>query len=135
MARIRSIHPGFWTDETLAALSDAAALFFIGLLNEADDRGVFEWKPLTLRMRLRPTKDGGVEELLAELAAHNVICRYEIDGRHYGAVRNFCRYQKPKFPKAVHPVTGAIGLFLGATRPIPEGGGDDGGLFPSPVNG
>ena len=101
MARIRSIHPGFWTDETFAALSDAAALFYVGLLNEADDNGLFEWKPLTLRMRLRPTKDGDVDTLLAELAGRDVIRRYETAGRPYGAVRNFCRYQKPKFPKAI----------------------------------
>jgi hypothetical protein len=129
MARIRSIHPGFWTDETLASLSDAAALFYIGLLNEADDNGVFEWKPLTLRMRLRPTKDGSVEALLAELAGQNVICRYELDGRQYGAVRNFCRYQKPKFPRAVHPVSEAIAAYVGSRRAIPERSGDDGGLF------
>jgi hypothetical protein len=133
MARIRSIHPGFWTDETLAALSDAAALFYIGLLNEADDSGIFEWKPLTLRMRLRPTKDGSVETLLAELADRNVICRYEIDGRHYGAVRNFCRYQKPKFPKAVHPMTDAVRRFVRSPEAAPGIGGDDHGLFPPPA--
>jgi hypothetical protein len=116
MSRIRSIHPGFWTDEALVSLSDGAALFYIGLLNESDDNGVFEWKPVTLRMRLRPTKDGAVDALLAELVRANAIRRYEHEGRQYGAVRNFRKYQRPKKPKAVHPTTPEVETYLGSTR-------------------
>lgn len=117
MSRIRSIHPGFWTDERFAALSEAAALFYIGLLNEADDQGVFEWKPVTLRMRLRPTKDGSVDPLLDELEGADVICKYEIGLRHYGAIRNFRRYQRPKFPKITHPSTSDIVNYVGSNKP------------------
>jgi hypothetical protein len=49
MSRIRSIHPGFFADETFVMLSPLARLFWIGLLTEADDQGIFEWKPVTLK--------------------------------------------------------------------------------------
>ena len=54
MARIRSLHPGQWTDEAFVAVSPLARLLALGLRNEADDEGVFPWKPVTLRMRLLP---------------------------------------------------------------------------------
>jgi hypothetical protein len=112
MSRIRSIHPGLWTDETFAALSDAALNFYFGLLNEADDAGIFEWKPVQLRMRLRPSKDGSVDPLLEELEAADVIRRFPLGGRLYGAIRNFCKYQRPKFPKFVHPTTSDIANYV-----------------------
>lgn len=120
MARIRSVHPGLFTDEAFAGLSEAAQIFVIGLWTECDDQGVFEWKPLTLRMRLRPTKDGSVEPLLAELESANLIRRYELGGRQLGAVRNFARYQRPKKPNSVHPITDEIRTYVGSTRPSTE---------------
>jgi hypothetical protein len=96
MARIRSVHPGFFTDEAVMGLACEAQIFLIGLWTEADDQGVFEWKPVTLRARLRPSKDGCVEEILAELAAARCIRGFEHDGRQFGAIRNFCRYQRPR---------------------------------------
>ncbi|SNS36590.1 hypothetical protein SAMN05216374_0994 [Tardiphaga sp. OK246] len=103
MARIRSVFPGLFTDEAFAPLSDAAQIMLIGLWTEADDNGVFEWKPVGLRMRLRPSKDGSIEPMLAELAEANVIMAFEVSGKRYGAVRNFKKYQRPKSPKAIYP--------------------------------
>ena len=62
MARIRSVHPALFTDESFVSLSDSAQIFWVGLWCEADDQGVFEWKPLTLKMRTRPA--GSVKEAL-----------------------------------------------------------------------
>lgn len=120
MPRIRSVHPGLFTDEAFVALSDAAQVFLIGLWTEADDQGVFEWKPLTLRMRLRPTKDGDVEALLAELSAVNAIATYETDGRQYGAIRNFRKYQRPKSPKEMHPISDDFRNYVGLSPPNSE---------------
>jgi hypothetical protein len=104
MARIRSVHPGLFTDEAFVSLSDAAQIFYIGLWTEADDQGVFEWKPITLRMRLRPAKDGSVEALLVELEGANCIKSYDCEGRKYGVLRNFGRFQRPRKPKNTHPM-------------------------------
>jgi hypothetical protein len=104
MARIRSVFPGLFTDEAFAPLSDAAQITLIGIWTEADDNGVFEWKPVSLRMRLRPSKDGSIEPMLDELAAANVIMAFEAGGKRFGAVRNFKKYQRPKSPKAIFPL-------------------------------
>ncbi|GJD73116.1 hypothetical protein [Methylobacterium goesingense] len=103
MSRIRSIHPGLFTDEAFVSLSAPAQVLWIGLWCEADDQGVFEWKPLTLKMRLMPASTESVEPLLQELLDAGCICRFE-EGRPYGVVRNFVKHQRPKSPKVVHPL-------------------------------
>lgn len=104
MARIRSIHPGLFTDEAFASACPMARILLIGLWCEADDQGVFEWKPLTIKMRILPGDNADVPALLAELADANTIRKFEMDGRQYGAVRNFRRFQRPKKPVVVHPL-------------------------------
>jgi hypothetical protein len=102
MARIRSIHPGIWTDEDFAGLSMAARVLYFGILTEADDHGVFEWKPTGLKMRIFPADKISVEPLLNELISADKVSRVNIDGRDYGLVRNFCKYQRPKKPTYRH---------------------------------
>jgi len=130
MARIRSIHPGFFTDERLVSTSVEARLLFLGLGVEADDKGVFEWKPVTLKMRIFPADNMDIEALLSELEDAHVIQSYEIDGRKYGAIRNFRRHQRPKTPNDVHPITPEIGNYVGLPEPKPEKPTDDGKPFP-----
>lgn len=111
MSRIRSIHPGLWTDEEFVTLSAFARLLFMGLWNECDDKGVFEWKPLTLKMRLLPADNVDVAALLDEISDAGCIRRYEVDGKAFGAVRNFGKYQRPKKPNDIHPITAEIRQF------------------------
>jgi hypothetical protein len=104
MARIRSVHPGLWTDEAFVSVSPTARLLAIGIWNECDDQGAFEWKPLGLKMKLMPADNVDVASLLAELAGADIIGQYEVDGRKYGAVRNFGRWQRPKKPNSIYPM-------------------------------
>jgi hypothetical protein len=103
MARIRSIHPGIFTDEAFASLSMSARVLLFGIWTEADDHGVFEWKPVTLKMRVMPVDHVSIPDLLAECERADVIKRFS-SGKSYGLVRNFCRYQRPKKPKYSHPM-------------------------------
>lgn len=112
MSRIRSIHPGLFTDEAFVSLSDAAKIFFIGLWCEADDQGVFEWKPLTLKMRLMAGSTASAEPLLAELVAVDRIKRFEAGGKSYGAVRNFRKFQRPQKPKPVYPLPPELRVYV-----------------------
>ena len=98
MARIRSVHPGLFTDEAFMSCGFAARQLIVGLWCEARDDGVFEWKTLTLKARIFPVDNIDVEELLAELESHDIIRRFEAGGKSYGAVRNFRKYQRPKKP-------------------------------------
>lgn len=112
MPRIRSVHPGLFTDEAFAAVSMASRVLFIGLWCEADDLGVFEWKALTLKMRLFPGDTVDLPSMLSELAGRDMIRAFEHDGKQYGAIRNFGRYQRPKSPKVIHPHPAELSSFL-----------------------
>lgn len=105
MSRIRSTHPGLWTDEAFVTMSPHARLFFMGLWNECDDMGSFEWAPLKLKMRLAPADNVDGAALLAEIEASGCIMAYEAGGKRFGAVRNFCQYQRPKKPTSTYPQT------------------------------
>ncbi len=115
MARIRSVHPGLFTDEHFVACGAWARLLLIGIWTEADDQGVFEWKPIRLKMRLFPADDVDVADLLEELVVGDFLHFYEIEGREYGAVRNFRKFQRPKSPKAIHPLPPDFRNYVGLT--------------------
>lgn len=102
MARIRSVHPSIFTDESWVSCSPVARLLYIGLWTDADDQGLFEWKPLQLKMRLLPGDAADVASLLGELAAVDLIAPFEHGGRQFGAIKQFRKYQRPKKPNSIH---------------------------------
>jgi hypothetical protein len=85
-----------------------ARLLIMGIWNECDDMGSFAWSPLTLKMRILPADNANAAELLAEMVSAGIIMRYEVAGKAYGAVRNFCQFQRPKKPNSVHPQTDEV---------------------------
>lgn len=123
MARIRSVHPGQPKDEDFVELSPYARLLAIFLRNLADDRGAFEWKPKSIKMEVFPADNLDMEPLLAELVEHRQVCRYEAEGKAYGAIRNFRKWQRPEKPKYVHPFDDALLSYVGLspTPPILDG--------------
>lgn len=120
MPRIRSIHPPFFTDEDVVEVSIAARLLLIGMGTEADDKGVFEWKPRTLKMRLFPADMIDVAPLLEELAAVDLIRSYEANGKKWGCIRNFRKHQRPKSPNDLHPMPDDLRSYAGLPSPISE---------------
>lgn len=113
MARIRSVHPGLFTDEQYVALSMTARVLLPGIWTEADDHGVFEWKPLTLKMKIFPADNVDVGALLDELSNADVVKKFTVDGKDYGAVRNFCRWQRPKKPVYVFELPDEMKIYIG----------------------
>jgi len=124
MARIRSTHPGQWSDEDFVACSMAARLLAIAIRNEADDQGIFEWKPLSLKMKLFPADQVDMDDMLAELVEHKHVIKFDHDGESYGAVRNFRKYQRPKKPTAIYPLPNELRTYVGLTdngsEPVPH---------------
>lgn len=120
MARIRSIHPALFTDEAFAGLSMAARVLLLGLWTEADDQGVFDWKPITLKMRIMPVDNVDVPALLAELEQADVIRKFAQEGKTLGAIRNFCKFQKPKTPKYREIKYAEIRKYVASTYPASE---------------
>lgn len=101
MARIRSVHPSLFTDEAWVSCSPLARVFYIGLMTVADDQGLFEWKPLQLKMQVLPADAADVPALLAELIDVNLIAELTSAGKRLGAIRYFRRFQRPKKPNAI----------------------------------
>jgi hypothetical protein len=124
MSRIRSIHPGIFTDESFVAVSMTARVLVPGLWVEADDNGIFEWKPLTLKMKVFPADNVDLDALLAELLNADIIKRFTVDGKDYGAVRNFGRYQRPKKPSYKHPLPPELRTYVhskdDSSPPVPN---------------
>lgn len=115
MSRIRSIHPGLQSDEAYMSMSMTAKAGWPLLWTECDDHGVFEWKPIVLKARIFPADNVDFDALLTEYERLGQVRRFEAEGRQYGVVRNFCKYQKPKnpsyrFPFHVEQLSTFIGL-------------------------
>ncbi|MFT8367529.1 MAG: hypothetical protein ABF646_02130 [Acetobacter papayae] len=104
MARIRSVHPGLYTDEAFMTLSMTARVLIVGLWAHADDGGGFEWKPLVLKARIFPADNIDLGPVLTELEENDVIKKYDVSGKIYGAVRNFGKWQRPQKPKRFVPM-------------------------------
>lgn len=130
MARIRSIHPGLFTDADFVKMSDAAQIFYVGLLTEADDFGAFKWEPVELKMRIRGASLQPVEPLLEELVQAQRVVRYQHDGRYYGLIRNFTKYQSPKSPKAKYFIPPDYRKFAGSSNENGEKEPDEPTMFP-----
>lgn len=120
MSRIRSLHPGLFTDDRYMALSFPARELIKGIWCEADDQGVFEWRPLTLKARIMPADSVDVGELLDELVAGKFVTRFEYNERSFGAVRNFRQFQRPKKPNSVHILPDKLRTYVGLTADAEE---------------
>lgn len=104
MARIRSIHPGFFMDDDTVAISTEARLFLIGIWQIADDQGVFEWKLGEVRRQIFPDQEIDIESIQAELVARDWIRTFESGGKKYGACRNFRKFQNPSVKSYKYPL-------------------------------
>ena len=57
MARKRVVSPSFWTDEKIIQIPIQARLLFIGLLNHADDDGIFQESYLSIKVTVFPADE------------------------------------------------------------------------------
>jgi hypothetical protein len=125
VSRIRSIHPGLGTDDAYMGLSHVAARILPLLWCECDDQGVFEWKPRTLKAKLLPAHSDDMVEVLKELEEGGFLVHFEAEKKHYGAVRNFRRFQRPKFPKVVYPMPEGFRRYVGLDDAYTVAAADD----------
>ena len=116
MARKRQIDPEICVDEDMGALSRDARLFYILSWTHAEDTGVLELKPRTLKMKIFPYDNdidiiGLIEELLN---AGRYILYKDNEETHYLFIKSFHRHQiiqhpsKPKLPFPPEPYRSSI---------------------------
>ena len=104
MARIRSIHPGQWTDDKFLSCSPLCRLLVLALRNESDDNGIFKWNLVEIKIRCLPLDNVDVQELLDEAIQYNQLRKFEANDSTYGIIRNFQDWQRPKSPTFIYPV-------------------------------
>lgn len=95
MARIRSIKPGFFTDDELAEVEPLGRLLFVGLWCLADREGRLEDRPRRIRAEVLPYDDCDIDALLSELDRRGFITRYAAGDQRLIQVTNFARHQAP----------------------------------------
>ncbi len=97
MARIRTVKPEFWQHPKVTRVSRDARLFFLGLLNEADDVGRLRYSPKRLAGVLFPEDDdvraSKIERWTGELENERLVARYEVDGAELLVVCGFTEHQ------------------------------------------
>jgi hypothetical protein len=96
MARIRTIKPEFWRDESLASVSSDACLLAIGLLNHCDDEGFFNANPKLVESDIFPLRElsNTTIVLIQELCSIGYITLYQgTDNKTYGHIVNFEKHQ------------------------------------------
>ena len=136
MARLRTIKPDFWDDETLAHTSRDARLLFIGLWNFSDDFGVVRGQPAWLKSKILPYEDiqsTEILEWLKELEAPpgRWIVPFMANGETFYWIRSFLKHQRIDKPSKLSrnpepPATILDGLAEPSPsipRALPEGSG------------
>jgi hypothetical protein len=117
MARIRSVHPGLFIDDAFMELSMAARVLLIGIWVQCDDHGIFEWRPKSLKAAILPGDDKiAMADLLDELTTERCIQMFVVEGKKYGAVRNFCIFQRPKKPSFKYPLPDQLRTYVAVDR-------------------
>jgi hypothetical protein len=101
MARIRTIKPEFWQNETLASLPEHARLLAIALLNHADDAGMFLANAALVRAACFPFEEHSKNVLgsLQELSRIGYIEVRDCDGKQVGKVCKFLEHQRIDKPQ------------------------------------
>jgi hypothetical protein len=93
VARIRTIKPDFWTDESVTECSLSARLLFIGIWNFADDAGNLDRSAKQLKARVFPVDNVDCEPLIAELITHGLLTEYSVNDKKYLHIPGFAKHQ------------------------------------------
>lgn len=102
MPRIRTIKPDFWQHPKVTAASRDARLYFLGLLNEADDEGRMRYSGKRLAGVIFPDDDdvtgAEIDLWTAELENVGLVVRYVVDDAPLLLILGFTEHQKINRP-------------------------------------
>lgn len=103
MARRRMVDPEFWSDELISSLPYGARLLALGILNFADDGGVFPDSPNKLKNLVfpgDPVTAVQFQEWLDALVKGRYLLRFEENGGAFLVIRNWTKYQTINRPSS-----------------------------------
>lgn len=98
MSRIRNVKPEFYSHEELQDMETEhpelhPMLVFSGLWTQCEWSGVFSWSVRKLKISILPFLEFDMGKSLEYLAEHGFIKKFSRNGKDYGYVYNFTRYQ------------------------------------------
>lgn len=103
VVRIRSLKPGFWVSDDIAALDEPTALMYAGLWNFAGDNGVGRDDARLIKAALYALRESVtvpiIEARMAALAARGVVVRYVVDGKKLYFIPSWSEHQRISHPK------------------------------------
>lgn len=102
MARIRTIKPQFWGDDSIAELSLEARYLAIGLVSMSDDDGRFMASPNAVSGYVFPHDEipaNKVRRLLSEVESVGFVQLYRVGKREYGCLPKFTDHQRISHPQ------------------------------------
>lgn len=95
MARLRTLKPGFFTNDELGELPPLARILFAGLWCLADREGRLYDRPKRIKAEALPFDRCNVDQLLGLLAERGFILRYSVNGEACIQIVNFRKHQTP----------------------------------------
>jgi hypothetical protein len=129
MARIRNIKPEFFSHEELQDMEVEhpelhPMLVFSALWTQCEWSGVFSWSIRKLKLSILPFLEFDLEISLGYLEKHGFIKKFSRDGKDYGYVYNFTKYQaisgNEKSQSLKYPVPTKKELERDYTDTVPE---------------
>ncbi len=95
--KTRLLHPSFFTDNKVAALSPNAKVLLLGLWLRCDDYGRALYLPKLIAGEVFPLEQVDIESLLNEVIGGQFIEVYEVAEQMFYQVPSWERWQKPKY--------------------------------------
>ena len=95
--KIRSVHPEFFTDQKIAALSPLARLMYIGLWCYANDYGHGRLLLKAIEGQVFPHDIVDVQQLVSELEKRGFIRLYEVEGERFFEIPAWDDWQQPRY--------------------------------------
>lgn len=97
--KTRLLHPSFFTDNKVAALSPNAKVLLLGLWLRCDDYGRALYLPKLIAGEVFPLEQVDIQSLLNEVLGAGFIHTYEVEGQMFYHVPNWDKHQTPKYKK------------------------------------
>lgn len=98
MARIRTVKPELWSDESLSQAHLPARLLFIGILNLCDDYGICRGNVKWIKSQIFPYDDNiritEVSQWIDQLVKARMLVPFKIEDEGYLYVRTFSIHQR-----------------------------------------
>ena len=133
MARIRSIKPEFFKHLELQELENEyrgqyVMFVYAGLWTQCDKNGVFFCNAKVLKNEILPYVDFDMQKSLDILEKRGYFIKYSVNGRDYGFVQNFSKYQfcsaNEKKQPAKYPeppeIIARLETFLSTSQDVPK---------------